>query len=187
MLEVVLAVSVLAAVVVVGVLISIGNERQRKAIEQLRDDVRNWALGDLEIKRETASRDIQIIDPLKWLNDTARKATGEAWELRSIAKVLDNPEAIVVTASDGGYLMFSPVQPDQVKKLLKSPPRRTKTGPLPSEFRMATRGRTKMETYELSALNAGIFFDLEADRVWQMVANRPLNSNRLWLYQFPAS
>ena len=45
MLEVVLAISVLAAVVVVGVLISIGNERQRKAIEQLRDDVRNWALG----------------------------------------------------------------------------------------------------------------------------------------------
>jgi len=44
-----------------------------------------------------------------------------------------------------------------------------------------------METYELSALNAGIFFDLEAERVWQMVADRPLNSNRLCLYQFPAN
>ncbi len=116
-----------AAVVVVGVLISIGNERQRKAIEQLRDDVRNWALG---IWKSSAKRHHAI---------------------------------------------------------LKSPPRKTKTGPLPSEFRMATRGRTKMETYELSALNAGIFFDLEADRVWQVVANRPLNSNRLWLYQFPAN
>ena len=52
---------------------------------------------------------------------------------------------------------------------------------------MATRGRTKMESYELSALTAGIFFDLEADRVWRMVADRPLNSNRLWLYEFPAS
>ncbi len=187
MLEVVLAVSVLAAVVVMGVLISIGNERQRKAIEQLRDDVRNWALGDLEIKRETASRDVHIIDPLAWLHDTARKATGNALELRAIAKVLDNPDAIVVTASDGGYLMFSPVQPNQVKKLLKAPPRRTKTGPLPSEFRMATRGRTKMQSFELSALTAGIFFDIEADQVWRMVADRPLNSNRLWLYQFPAS
>jgi hypothetical protein len=92
----------------------------------------------LEIKCESASRDIQIIDPLAWLNDKARKATGGAWELRAIAKVLDNPEAIVVVASDGGYLMFSPVQPDQVKKLLKAPPRRTKTGLLPSEFRMAS-------------------------------------------------
>ncbi len=187
MLEVVLAVSVLAAVVVVGVLISIGNERQRKAIEQLRDDLRGWALGDLEIKRETASREIQIVDPLAWLNEAARKATGMAWDLRAIAKVLDNPEAVVVTASDGGYLMFSPVQPSQVRKPLKAPPRRTKTGPLPSEFRMATRGRTKMEHYELSALNAGIFFDLEADRVWRMLADRPLNSNRLWLYEFPAN
>ncbi len=187
MLEVVLAVSVLAAVVVVGVLISIGNERQRKAIERLREDLHNRALGDLEIKRETASRDIQIIDPLAWLDDAARKATGSPRQLRAIAKVLDNPEAIVVTASDGGYLMFSPVQPSQVKKLLKAPRRRTKTGPLPSEFRMATRGRTKMKSYELSALTAGIFFDLEADRVWRMVADRPLNSNRLWLYEFPAS
>ena len=187
MLEVVLAVSVLAAVVVVGVLISIGNERQRKAIEQLREDLHGWALRDLEIKRETASREIQIVDPLAWLNAAAQKATGVAWDLRAIAKVLDNPEAIVVTASDGGYLMFSPVQPSQVKKLLKGPRRRTKTGPLPSEFRMATRGRTKMESYELSALNAGIFFDLEAERVWRMVADRPLNSNRLWLYEFPAS
>lgn len=58
MLEVVLAISVLAAVVVVGLLISIGNERQRKAIELLREDLRSWALGDLEIKRETASREI---------------------------------------------------------------------------------------------------------------------------------
>jgi len=178
MLEVVLAVSVLAAVVVVGVLISIGNERQRKAIEQLREDLHGWALGDLEIKRETASREIQIVDPLAWLNAAAQKATGVAWDLRAITKVLDNPEAIVVTASDGGYLMFSPVQPSQVKKLLKGPQRRTKTG--------ATRGRMKMESYELSALNAGIFFDLEAERVWRMVADRPLNSNRLWLYEFPA-
>lgn len=185
MLEVVLAVSVLAAVVVVGLLISIGNERQRRALEELRDDLRNWALGDLEIKREKASREIQIIDPLAWLNDTARKATGNAQDLRAIATVLEHPDAVVTTASDGGYLMFSPVKPDQVKKLLKRSPRRSKTGPLPSEFRMATRGRTKMEWYELSALTAGVFFDLEADRVWRMVTSRPLSTNRLWLYEFP--
>ena len=187
MLEVALAVSVLAAVIVVGVLISIGNERQRKAIEQLGDDLRNWALGDLEIKREKAAREIEIIDPLAWLHDAARKATGNSWDLRAIATVLEIPEAIVVTASDGGYLMFSPVKPDRVKKLLKAPTRRTETGPLPSEFRAATRGRKKVQAYELSALTAGVFFDLEAERVWRMITERPLKTNRLWLYEFPAN
>jgi len=76
MLEVALAVSVLAAVILIGVLISIGNERQRRALEELRSDLRQWALGDLEIKREKAVREIQIIDPLAWLRDVTRRVTG---------------------------------------------------------------------------------------------------------------
>jgi len=184
MLEVTLAVSVLAAVVVVGVLISVGNERQRQALDKLREDLRNWALGDLEVKRERAAREIQIMDPLAWFRDAARKATGVAWEVRAIAKVLEHPEAIVVSSDNGSYLMFSPVRPDRVRRLLKAPAGRAQTGPLPSEMRLALRGRKRMETYELSALNAGIFFDLEADRVWRMLTDRPLKANQLWLYEF---
>ena len=101
MLEVALAVSVLAAVVLIGVLISIGNERQRRALEDLRNDLRQWALGDLEIKRAKAVREIQIIDPLAWLRDGTRRVTGEAREVRDVAKIMDSPEAIVVTATDG--------------------------------------------------------------------------------------
>lgn len=187
MLEVALAISVLAAVIVVGALISIGNERQRKAIAQLRDDLRNWALSDLEIKREKASREVEIIDPLAWLHNAARKATGTSWELRAVAKILENPDAIVVASSNGSYLMFSPEKPGRVRKLLRGPDRQSKTGPLPSEMKMAVRGRSRMESFELSALNAGIFFDLEADRVWRMLTDRPLTANKLWLYEFPSN
>ncbi len=184
MLEVALAVSVLAAVIVVGVLISIGNERQRRAIDELRSDLRRWALGDLEIKREKAVREIQIIDPLAWLRDIARRVTGVSRDLRDVAKILEQPEAIVVTDGNGGYLMFSPANPTQVKKMLRGQGRYTETGPLPSVFRMVTRGRKDLEAYELSALNAGIFFDIEADRVWRMLTDRSLNTNQLWLYDF---
>jgi hypothetical protein len=185
MLEVVLAVSVLAAVILIGVLISIGNERQRRALEELRSDLRQWALGDLEIKREKAVREIQIIDPLAWLRDVTRRVTGRARELRDVAKVLDNPEAIVVTTTDGRYLMFSPVRPEQIKKLLTGKRgKNSKTGPLPSIIRLIGRGKGHVQTHELSALNAGVFFDVEADRVWRMFTDRPLNANQLWLYEF---
>jgi hypothetical protein len=185
MLEVALAVSVLAAVILIGVLISIGNERQRRALEELRSDLRQWALGDLEIKREKAVREIQIIDPLAWLRDVTRRVTGRARELRDVAKILDNPEAIVVTATDGSYLMFSPVRPSQIKKMLRSRSRKnSKGGPLPKIIRVVVRGGSHLQTHELSALNAGVFFDVEADRVWRMFTDRPLNSNQLWLYDF---
>src|SRR3970040_2390413 len=116
MLEVDLAVSVLAAVVVVGVLISIGNERQRKALDKLREDLRNWGLGDLEVKPEGAAREIQIMDPLAWLRDAARKATGVAWEMRAIAKVLEHPEAIVVLSDKGRLFHFLSVPPESVAR-----------------------------------------------------------------------
>lgn len=187
MLEVALAVSVLAAVILIGVLISIGNERQRRALEQLRADLRQWALGDLEIKREKAVREIQIIDPLAWLRDIARRVTGQARELRDVAKIMESPDAIVVTAIDGSYLMFSTVGPTQVRQLLRGRGRRNKkTGPLPSIIRIMGRKRGKLSAYQLSALNAGIFFDVEADRVWRMFTDRPLNTNQLWLYDFKA-
>ena len=69
--------------------------------------------------------------------------------------------------------------------LVASPPD-LNGGPLPSEMRLAIRGRNRMQTYELSALNAGIFFDVEADRVWRMLTDRALKANRLWLYEFRA-
>lgn len=185
MLEVALAVSVLAAVILIGVLISIGNERQRRALEQLRADLRQWALGDLEIKREKAVREIQIIDPLAWLRDVARRVTGRARELRDVAKIMESPDAIVVSAVDGSYLMFSPAGPTQLKKLLRRQGQRgNKTGPLPKVIRKMGRGKGNLSTYQLSALNAGIFFDVEADRVWRMYTDRPLNTNQLWLYDF---
>jgi len=100
---------------------------------------------------------------------------------------MDSPEAIVVTATDGSYLMFSPVRPAQIKKLLGGQGgKNSKTGPLPSMIRLMSRGKGNLQTHELSALNAGIFFDVEADRVWRMFTNRPLNTNQLWLYDFQA-
>lgn len=185
MLDVALAVSVLAAVILIGVLISIGNERQRRALEQLRFDLRQWALGDLEIKREKAVREIQIIDPLAWLRDVARRVTGRARELRDVAKIPESPDAIVDSAMDGSYLMFATVGPSQVRKLIRGRSRRdTKVGPLPSVIRTMGRRLSKLSAYQLSALNAGVFFDVEADRVWCMFTDRPLNANQLWLYDF---
>jgi len=46
-LEIVLSFIVMAAVIMLGALTWIGNERQQKALEELRMDVRQWALGVL--------------------------------------------------------------------------------------------------------------------------------------------
>jgi hypothetical protein len=186
-IEIALAVTVVVAVVLIGVLIWIGNEQQRKALDELRTDVRQWALGDLEIKRMKAAREIRILDPMGWLDNMVRKVMGISPRISDVAGVLERPEAIVTITDNARYLVFSPVQPDQMSKIIHDLDRLQRirdTSPL-IPMRMIGKRRSKIETYELSALNAGMFFDIEADKVWRMIAKRPLESNRLWIYDIP--
>jgi len=52
-MEIILALVVAVAVIFFGALISAGNERQRKAIDGVREQIVLWAMQDLRIKRET--------------------------------------------------------------------------------------------------------------------------------------
>ena len=62
-MEIILAVVVGVAVIIFGALISLGNERQRKAIDGLREQVVLWAMQDLRIKRESLARDVMALAP----------------------------------------------------------------------------------------------------------------------------
>ncbi len=63
-MEIILAIVVGVAVIFFGALISAGNERQRKAIDGLREQVVLWAIQDLRIKRENLACDVHVDDPL---------------------------------------------------------------------------------------------------------------------------
>lgn len=51
-MEISLAIGVASAVIFFGALISMGNERQRRAIDGLREQVVLWAVKDLQTQRE---------------------------------------------------------------------------------------------------------------------------------------
>lgn len=181
MLEVTLAVSVLVAVIMIGLLISIGNERQRRAIEAMSDRLNEWALGDLQIKREMVAREIQINDPIKWLDDMAQKATGVSPGVQGPVRVYDNPKAIQVPIKGNRAMVFSPVEPRRLRKLSKQSS--SSSEQMKGEPAILGRRPGKAPAHELSALNAGVFFDLEVDKVWRELANQPLDANRLWVYE----
>jgi hypothetical protein len=67
-MDVVLAILVLGAVIFFGALISVGNERQRRALDGIREQAALWAMQDLRMKREKLAREVRVDDPLGWLN-----------------------------------------------------------------------------------------------------------------------
>ena len=62
-MEYLIGTSVLLAVLLLGALISSANERQRKAIDGLREQIEAWAEQDIRIKREKLARQIAVPDP----------------------------------------------------------------------------------------------------------------------------
>lgn len=179
-MELLLALAVITAVVIFGAMISLGNERQRRAIDALREQVVLWAIQDLRIKREHLERNVRVDDPLDWLNRIATKVCGDDLKLR-VVEAYEEPRALVCSSGDGsGRVIFTPLSPDDIHHFRNDKRGRlsriTAQSPLLSLPRKATG-------YDISALNGGMVFDLELPLAWTgLTGQGSVPMERLWMY-----
>lgn len=181
-MEIILAIVVASAVIFFGALISMGNERQRKAIDGLHEQIVLWAMQDLKVKREHLVRNVQVSDPLGWLNKTASKACGHELRLQ-VSEIFETPNSLICISIDGNTkVIFSPLSPTNLRRIKNSKQNRLTqfTGRNPLLY---LPKRTEM--YEMSVLNSGQFFDLELGLVWEVLTGKSWgDNNNLWIY-FP--
>jgi hypothetical protein len=178
-MDAVLVILVLGAVIFFGALISAGNERQRKALDGIREQAALWAMQDLRLKREKLAREVKVDDPLAWLNQAVAKVYGKNLGL-TVTEVFDNPQALVCTAQDGRKVVFSPVPPEDLYRLAAM--RSDRLSRLSDHHPLLKLPR-KVKYFNLSILNAGMFFDLELPIVWKLVTRQEnINAELLWLY-----
>lgn len=183
-MDIFLAICVLFAVLLLGVLISIGNERQRKAIDGLREQAERWAEQDIRIKREKLAREIIVPEPLVWLEKVAAAALGSKQNLLTVTPwQKDGLSAIVGSCPDGRTLVFTPVPRNRLLKTL-----RTKSKDALAGVQTALLGHDPNHTpfTELSIVTNGMFFDVEAAQVWQAITGESLPVPRLTMYEVPA-
>ena len=98
-MEIILAIVVAAAVIFFGALISLGNERQRKAIDALREQTELWALQDLRIKRERLAREVRVEDPLAWLNKVVSRVSALELDLQFV-EYFEEPHTLLCLSGD---------------------------------------------------------------------------------------
>jgi hypothetical protein len=179
-MEIILAIVVATAVIFFGALISMGNERQRKAIDGLREQVVQWAVQDLKIKREHLAQTVQVPDPLGWLNKTASKICGYELNLQ-VLEIFEEPQALVCSSGDGSarviFSSFSPADLNQIKR-----GRQSHLSQFAGQNPLLHQSKG-INIHELSALNSGHLFDLEVALVWKSLTNQSIkNSERVWMY-----
>ena len=178
-MEMILALVVVIAVIIFGALISMGNERQRRAIDGLRERVVSWAIQDLQIKRDALVSDVKIDDPISWLNKVITKTVGYNLDLH-YEGFYDSPLALVCAYGNRGCkVVLSPLSPREIHRLEERKTRLSKF----SENNPVYLIRKSTAVYDMSILNAGFLFHLELQSVWtSLTGQNNENMNRLWLY-----
>lgn len=179
-MEILLAIVVAAAVIFFGALISMGNERQRKAIDGLREQVVLWAVQDLKIKREHLTQTVQVPDPLGWLNKTASRVYGYDLKLQ-VLEIFEEPQALVCTSGDGSIrVVFSPLSPAEIRRMKSS--KQNRLSQFAEQHPLLLLPKS-VSVHDLSVLNSGHLFDLELALIWKSLAHQDLlEAGRLWMY-----
>lgn len=182
-MEILLAIVVASAVIFFGALISMGNERQRKAIDGLREQVVLWAVQDLKIKREHLAQTVQVPDPLGWLNQTTSQVCGYDLKLQ-ILEMFDEPRSLICTTGDGGIkVVFSPFSPTDIRRIKSEKRNRLSQFAGQNPLSNLSKG---VSVHELSVLNAGHLFDLELSLAWKALTGQEIGLvNSLWMYIIP--
>ncbi len=180
-MEIILAIVVAAAVIFFGALISIGNERQRKAIDALREQTELWAVQDLRIKRERLVREVRVDDPLAWLNKVVTKVSGLVMNLQSV-EFLEEANTLLCMSGDHETRIFvSPFSPKEIQRIKRE--RRSRLSQFDKKNPLLFLSRTTI-AYEFSVLNAGILFDLELQLAWKGLTGREIDQHeKLWMYK----
>ena len=182
MTETILAIAILFSLVVLGGLISIGNERQRKAIDRISEHAEAWAIEDLRLKRGQIEGSISIEDPVGWLSTATSRALSRQIQL-TLVEVQGNPTALsCIDETSGETVLFSLLSPKELHSLFKAKQselsRRDAQHPLIS----LQKG---VDAVEMNILNAGIYFDLELPVVLGKITKTTENKERMWVYLLP--
>ena len=181
-MEIILAIVVASAVIFFGALISMGNERHKRAIDGLREQIVLWAMQDLRIKRESLARNVHVEDPLGWLTRLTAKALGRNVDLQ-VLEAFENPQVLICSTRDGDEkIIFTPLSPREIRVMKQS-----KHSPL-SQYANQNPLLSlpkDVTASECSILNHGMLFDLELPLAWKGLTGQTVEQmDRIWIYTF---
>jgi hypothetical protein len=180
MTDLFLAIAVVGAIIAFGALISVGNERQRRAIDELHQAYKQWAVQDLRLKRGTVSSHTQIQDITAWLTRVTSLALGRRTSMLDYQLHLAPLPTVEFHDAELGNTIIGTLESPRVLLSML----RKKSTPFRSELRANPIFRIGKKTMavELSILNAGEMFDVELPAAWNTLTGQVTESDKLWIY-----
>ena len=171
-----------SSLIILGILISLGNERQRRALDEIRKEIDEWSANDLRLKRGTMSHSTEVKDPIAWLSAATSKALGTPVQLAGM-QIHDGPKSAQFEDGNSGMRMvYSLVEPGRMKRAMTRG--LTRSDRINISSHPLRKWNRNIEAVQLDILNAGLVFDLELPNAWKRMTNESNDSEVLWLYKF---
>jgi len=180
MIDTYLAVAVLVSVALFGYLITLGNERQRKELVHLREQIEGWAVEDLVLKRAGLTSQVEAPEPRAWFSKIVSTAVGRKVQFASY-RLLASPQAVLCHDGEDAFLLCQ-ASPQMLKQDYAQKANRLSGV---SEHPLVPYPK-RTRAVKLSPLTMGSVFDLELSPVWKKVTGEAPLSNHLWLYWIPS-
>lgn len=180
MTDLLLALVVVGAVIAFGALISIGNERQRRAIDALHQAYKQWAVQDLRLKRGTVSSQTRIEDITAWLTNATSLAFGHKTNVMNYQLHQTPIPTIEFHDTELDSTVICTLESPQT--LLRMSRKRSAVFRSELSTNPVYRIDKKTPAFELSILNAGAMFDVELPIVWNKLTGQESESDTLWVY-----
>ncbi|MGD0806813.1 MAG: hypothetical protein ABSA10_05015 [Anaerolineales bacterium] len=134
---------------------------------------------------------INVPDAIQWLNTCATRAMGEdpGIDRFPVAVAYGEPKVLLAENSEGRRFLLSVFAPDTIRHIHTSfrwPWPFSYLNRLRSNLHPLVPLSRRVETYQLSMLNCGSAFELEATQVWKRLTGDDFRVKELWLYILPS-
>lgn len=178
----IMSLAVIVGIAILGILITIGNNRQARELKNIHKSIALWAKDDITRKR--ADHKVDIASAEDWFVDLIGKIKGAYPVIAEIRDWRDGNgnRALVVDTATTGRFVFTPLKIDEIIKVEK---RRSKDKMKISDELVPGNSKKNGVTYMLDVTTAGAYFDQEAATVWRMYFREDLPTDYLNVLEIP--
>jgi len=174
----VLGIATLAAVLLLGAILTLYNSRQASALREMEQVLTDWYLMQVAEKREKERQAVKVEDPLAWIGRQA------GLTVTAVERRQEQARAVAFLTDNATRLVVSPLSPERLKAALK--PLEARNGKVANLVDpLLGRNTRRVEVIERSILNAGEWFDVEAGQALQGLELPWGEPKRLYFYRVP--
>lgn len=173
-------VATLIAVLGLGLIASHYFRCQAAELELARTALEEWVMLERRKFRENKAAQTLVSEPLAWASAQLEAGLGARTPLTAVARVVDAMRSVELIAADGRRVIVSPLTAPDIKRAQSQG-----WGRVAAAYdQQLINGRSPV-SLERSLLNAGEYFDLEAEQAGKLLNVRWEGVSRLWFHVLP--